>query len=71
MQDKKDDWPAQFARYSSLGIQMVVIILLGVYAGYKIDQWLGMHKHIFMLILSIASVFLALYYAFKDLMKFK
>jgi ATP synthase protein I len=60
-----------YGRYSSLAFQMMVIVLGGVLLGYKLDQWLHMQKHIFLIVLSFLSVFLALYVTFRDLMKFK
>ena len=57
-----------YARYSSLAFQMLVIILLGVFAGLKIDQWLHT-KPVFTVILSIVFVFLSIYYATKDLLR--
>jgi hypothetical protein len=60
-----------YVRYSSMAFQMMIIVLGGVYLGYKIDFWFHIHKHIFLIILSFFSCFLALFITFKDLMKFK
>ena len=57
-----------YARYSGMAFQMLVIILLGVFAGFKLDQWLYT-KPIFIVILSIVSVFLSIYYVTKDLLR--
>jgi F0F1-type ATP synthase assembly protein I len=51
-----------------MAFQMLVIILLGVLAGYKLDQWLHT-KPVFIVILSIVSVFLSIYYVTKDLLR--
>jgi hypothetical protein len=48
---------------------MLAIILLGVFGGIKIDQWLKLDIPVFTVILSIASVILAIYYAVKDFLK--
>lgn len=66
-----ENWMRNYARYSTIAFQMIVIVLGGVFLGFKLDQWLHNDKHIFILILSILSGFLALYFAFKDLLKFK
>lgn len=58
----------QYARYSSMAIQMLVIILAGVFGGYKIDQWL-FTKPIFTVVLSIIAVSLSIYYVTRDLLK--
>jgi len=59
-----------YARYSSMAIQMLVIILLGVFGGYKLDQWLDTQP-ILTVILSVLSVFLAIYIVTKDLLRKK
>lgn len=71
MSNNNDNWMRDYGRYSSIAFQMIVIVLGGVFLGYKIDQWLHFEKHIFLVILSILSGFLALYFAFRDLLKFK
>ncbi|MCK9421954.1 MAG: AtpZ/AtpI family protein [Bacteroidales bacterium] len=58
----------QYARYSSMAIQMLVIILAGVFGGYKIDQWLHT-KPIFTVVLSIVAVFMSIYFVTRDLLK--
>jgi F0F1-type ATP synthase assembly protein I len=57
-----------YARYSGMAIQMLVIILLGVFAGFKLDQWLHT-KPVLTVILSVISVFLSIYYVTKDLLR--
>ena len=59
-----------YAKYSSMAFQMLVIILLGLFAGYKLDIWLHT-KPILTVILSLASVILAIYIVTKDLLKKK
>jgi len=51
-----------------MAIQMLVIILVGVFGGWKIDQWLQTTP-VFTAILSILSVFLSIYYVTRDLLK--
>jgi F0F1-type ATP synthase assembly protein I len=51
-----------------MAIQMLSIILLGVFAGIKFDQWLHT-KPILTVILSIASVSLSIYFVTKDLLR--
>jgi F0F1-type ATP synthase assembly protein I len=57
-----------YARYSGMAIQMLAIILLGVFAGYKLDQWLHT-KPILIVIFSLASVALSIYFVTKDLLR--
>jgi len=47
---------------------MVVIIILGVFGGYKLDMWLNTAP-ILTVILSLLSVVLAIYIVTKDLLK--
>ena len=59
-----------FAKYSSLGLQMVIIIGGGCYAGYKLDEYFkNTETPIFTIILSLVSIGLALYIVLKDLIK--
>jgi len=54
-----------FIRYSSLAFEMIVIMGLGVFAGVKIDKWLGLSFPAFTLILMILAVIGAIYYAIR------
>lgn len=59
-----------YAKYSGLGIQMVVIIGGGCYAGYKLDEhYKNTETPIFTIILSLLSIGLALYVVLKDVIK--
>jgi uncharacterized membrane protein YadS len=58
-----------YARYSSIGLQMGVIILLGVLGGVKLDQITRLGFPLFTILLSIISVAFAIYYVIKDLIK--
>lgn len=60
-----------YAKYSSLAIQMMVIIIAGTLGGLKLDQYLSLKFPIFTLILSLVSVFGALYIALKDFLNKK
>lgn len=66
---KKKIYLDNYARYSSIGFQMLAIILLGVFGGVKLDQWLHLKFPVFTVTLSILSVALAIYYAVKDFLK--
>jgi ATP synthase protein I len=69
MSDPHNNNPLQnYARYTSIGMQMLVIIFLGVFGGYKLDKYIGTTP-LFIIILSFAGVSLAIYYAIKDFLK--
>ncbi len=57
-----------YARYSGIAFQMIAIILLGVYGGWKIDQWFAT-KPIFTIMFLLISVILAMYYVTRDLLR--
>lgn len=58
-----------YARYTSIGLQMLVIIFLGVFGGYKLDHLLHTAP-LFTIFLSFAGVSLAIYHAIKDFIRF-
>ena len=57
-----------YARYSSIAVQMLAIIFFGVFAGFKLDQWLRT-KPILTVIFSLFSVALSIYVVTKDLLR--
>ena len=68
-QNQKKKSLEDYAKYSSIALQMLAIILLGVFGGIKIDEWLGLEFPVFTLIFSLLSVIFAIYYVIKDLLK--
>ena len=60
-----------FIRYSSLAFEMMGIIALGTFAGFKIDQWMENEFKAFTLALMIISVIAAILYGTRNLLKKK
>ncbi|MBK6285691.1 MAG: AtpZ/AtpI family protein [Draconibacterium sp.] len=58
-----------FIRYSSLGFEMMAIIGIGTFGGYKIDQWMSNNFKAFTLGLMVLSVILAIIYGTRSLLK--
>lgn len=58
-----------FIKYSNIGIQMLVIIVAGVFGGYKLDLWMENKFPVFLLVLSTFAVGTAIYVAIKDFLK--
>lgn len=58
-----------YAKYTSLGVQMIVIILVTVWGGNKLDKLFGLGTPVFTIILSLLGVFAAIYTAVKDFIK--
>jgi hypothetical protein len=58
-----------YAKYSSIAIQMGVIIAGGIIGGVYLDDFLNLRFPIFTLLFSLLSVAAAIYIAIKDLLK--
>ena len=58
-----------YSKYSSIAVQMLIIILMGVFGGMKLDEWIGWSFPVLTVILSIFAVILAIYIVTKDLIK--
>jgi F0F1-type ATP synthase assembly protein I len=57
-----------YARYSGMGLQMLTIILIGVFGGYKLDEWL--HSGPLLIILfSLLSVILSIYSVTRNFLR--
>ncbi|MCK4664505.1 MAG: AtpZ/AtpI family protein [Bacteroidales bacterium] len=56
-------------KYSSIAFQMIAIILLSVFGGIKLDEYLSWDYPVFTAVFSILGVFIAMYYAIKDFLK--
>ena len=54
------------AHYSSIGFQMIVIILAGTFGGIKLDKYFHPRFPVFTVVMSFLSVILAMYYILKD-----
>lgn len=65
---KKSDLTG-YAKYTSIAVQMVVVIAGGIFGGYKLDQWLDLHFPVFTIVLALASVALAIYLVIRDFLK--
>lgn len=72
MQRKKPDKTRKtnsFIRYSSLGFEMMAIIVGFTLLGYKIDQWMNNEFKGFTLALVIFGVITSIIYGVKNLLK--
>ena len=57
----------EFIKYSNIAIRMIIIILVGVYAGIKLDEFFELETAVFTLVLSLLSVFMAMYVIIKEI----
>jgi hypothetical protein len=55
-----------YARYTGIAIQMLIIILGGVYGGYALDGFFKVKFPFFTLTLCLVAVFLAMYVIIKQ-----
>lgn len=58
-----------FIRYSSLGFEMMAIIGIFTFLGFKIDQWMHNEFKAFTLILVVLGVVASIVYGVKNLLK--
>ncbi len=56
-----------YARYSAFGIQMAVLVILGVIGGIQLDKAISTTIPIFTIILSFLGLFMAMYFLFRML----
>ena len=66
--DQKKRQLNSYARYSGMGLQMLTIILIGVFGGYKLDEWLHT-RPLLIIILSLLSVILAIYSVTRNFLR--
>ena len=72
--DKEDSKKKQFTgvlKYSGLAFQMIAIILLVLYGGMKLDEYLENEFPLFTFLGAISGVVLSLYVVLKDLLNKK
>jgi ATP synthase protein I len=60
---------SDYSRYSSIAIQMVVIIGGGVLGGYYLDRWINWHFPVFTVSFSFLSVALAIFITLREFLR--
>jgi len=58
-----------FVRYSSMAFEMLAIIGISTFVGWKLDKWLESQFPVFLLILSLTGVVIGIYTAMKDFLR--
>ncbi|MCB0477336.1 MAG: AtpZ/AtpI family protein [Crocinitomicaceae bacterium] len=56
----------KWVRFSGMGFQMGLVIFLGVWGGSKLDEKFPNEHKLWTIILSLLSVFIALYLVIKE-----
>jgi ATP synthase protein I len=59
----------EYVKYSGLAFQMAALLLLGYWAGSKIDQWLNLAFPVFTIVLMVLFMIISLYSLIKSLPK--
>jgi len=69
---KNNDSPLKFyAKYSSLALQMIVIIVGAAFGGREIDKYVRWEFPVFTVTLTILSVVVAVIYGMREIFKQK
>ena len=68
-QQKPNKSKSDLMRYAGLGMQLFVSLGLAVFAGYKVDKWIGMKFPVFVWVLPLAVLFLIIYKLIKETSK--
>lgn len=58
-----------YIKYSSIALQMMVIITAGVLGGFKLDQYINTGFPLFTLLFAMIAIAVAIYLAIKDFIK--
>ena len=69
--EKRKKQMTSLAKYSGLAFQMIAIILLVLFGGFKLDGYLEYKFPLFTIVGAFGGVVLSLYFALKDLFKDK
>jgi len=67
--NRKINYLKEYSKYSSLVVQMIVIVSAGVLGGIQLDRLMNTKGSIFTIILTLFATFLALFYMFRTLLK--
>jgi F0F1-type ATP synthase assembly protein I len=60
-----------FIKYTNVGVEMLAVILIGVFGGQKLDEFFAFDTPYCTIVLSLFAVFAAIYLAIKDFIKFR
>ena len=58
-----------YTKFSGIAVQMIVIMLISVWGGMKLDELAGTETPVFTIILSLLGVATAIYTSIKDLIR--
>jgi F0F1-type ATP synthase assembly protein I len=64
--DKNQKGLNNYAKYSGVGFQMIIIILAGTFGGIKLDKVVSLKFPLFSVLFSLLSVILAMYIVIRE-----
>lgn len=64
-----DESGKAYSKYFGMVFQMGIVIAIGVWGGIKLDEFFKFDTPVFTIVLSLLSVFAAIYLALKDFIK--
>ncbi len=64
------DWMRNYVKYSSILLQLIITIVIGIFFGYKLDQWLHT-KPIFLILFTVIFSAIAFYITIRQLLQKK
>ncbi|MDQ3073171.1 MAG: AtpZ/AtpI family protein [Bacteroidota bacterium] len=67
--EEKKEKAQSYSHYSSAGIQIIAIILVGVIAGVLLDKHFETEKPVYTIVLSILMIIVALYQFIRQFLK--
>jgi len=67
--EKKPKKLPDYAKYSAMGLQMLVIMLAGAFGGNYLDKYFSSPYPVFTLVLTLLGVAAAIWYFVKDFIK--
>jgi F0F1-type ATP synthase assembly protein I len=67
--ERKKEPLKNYVKYSGIGVQMILMISLGAWAGIKLDEHFEFKTPIFTICLLLFSVVASMYYVIRSLMK--
>ncbi len=65
----KSEDKVHYGKIVGIGTQMMVMIALGWYVGYKLDEYLGNEKPLYTLIVGLGVMFGSMYLTVKQINK--
>jgi hypothetical protein len=65
---KKKPQVDQYLKYSGMAFQLAIVLLIGTFAGNRLDQFFQTKRPYFTALLALLSLFAGLYVSLKDLL---